>query len=196
MYDPYMATITKRDPLTGRNIASDHTGKRFGKLTILHPTEKRCPNGYVIWRVQCDCGKEVNYPAYRFTNRRSPTRTCGCGPKGRRPIPNNGSHFNMAFTKAKQSARDRGLYFALPHDVFCAMITKPCFYCGTPPEMKRAKNLSGTVSRHGIDRISSSKGYTLDNCVPCCAQCNVAKLAQSVDEFKAWIKRAYLHLFC
>ena len=49
--------------------------------------------------------------------------------------------------------------------------------------------------RNGIDRIDSSKGYSVDNCVPCCAKCNYAKHDLSIDDFKNHIEKIYKHLF-
>lgn len=37
------------------NYWKDLTGKTFGKLTVLSPTEKRS-NGSIIWRCKCECG--------------------------------------------------------------------------------------------------------------------------------------------
>lgn len=39
------------------------------------------------------------------------------------------------------------------------------------------------VDCNGIDRIDSSKGYTEDNCRPCCTQCNTLKLDYTEQEF-------------
>jgi len=46
-------------------------------------------------------------------------------------------------------------------------------------------------AHNGIDRIDSSKGYTIDNCVSCCTECNYAKHEMSVDEYKSFIQRVY-----
>lgn len=35
----------------------------------------------------------------------------------------------------------------------------------------------------GIDRIDSNKNYTINNCVPCCGQCNIMKLDYSQKDF-------------
>lgn len=43
----------------------------------------------------------------------------------------------------------------------------------------------------GLDRRDSSRGYDLDNVVPCCRACNVAKNDMTVDEFRAWLLRVY-----
>lgn len=36
---------------------------------------------------------------------------------------------------------------------------------------------------NGIDRIDSSKGYSIDNCVPCCTMCNRMKLDYKLSDF-------------
>ena len=38
--------------------ATDHAGKRYGKLLALEPLDKR-QGGGVVWRCRCDCGNEV-----------------------------------------------------------------------------------------------------------------------------------------
>lgn len=61
----------------------DISGKRFGLLVAIEPTEKRVPsNGCVIWRCQCDCGNihYVNGNALRFGR----TQSCGCVRNNRR----------------------------------------------------------------------------------------------------------------
>ena len=39
---------------------NDYTGLKFGKLTVLAPTEKRDKNGSLYLLCQCDCGKTVD----------------------------------------------------------------------------------------------------------------------------------------
>ncbi len=41
----------------------------------------------------------------------------------------------------------------------------------------------------GIDRVDSSVGYSMNNCIPCCKVCNWSKTNQSVGEFLAWAQR-------
>ena len=47
----------------------------------------------------------------------------------------------------------------------------------------------------GIDRVDSSKDYNIDNVVPCCAMCNLAKRNYSDEDFLKWIKRVYEYNF-
>lgn len=41
-------------------------------------------------------------------------------------------------------------------------LSKPCSYCGFPST--------------GLDRIENSIGHTIENCVPCCSECNSARM--------------------
>lgn len=54
----------------------DLTGKRFGKLVVLSPTEKRMDGGSIVWKCQCDCGKLAEVSARRLI--RGKVRSCGC----------------------------------------------------------------------------------------------------------------------
>lgn len=45
---------------------------------------------------------------------------------------------------------------------------KPCTYCGYPST--------------GFDRKDNSIGHTLENCVPCCKECNVARMDNFTHE--------------
>ncbi len=58
---------------------ADITGRRFGRLVALHPTEKRDSIGGIIWHCRCDCGgdTEVSYNNLMYANQQS----CGCKKK-------------------------------------------------------------------------------------------------------------------
>lgn len=56
----------------------DLTGRRFGKLLCLEPTEERGANGGVVWRCRCDCGNECLAVGTRLTQ--GYKKSCGrCG---------------------------------------------------------------------------------------------------------------------
>ena len=59
--------------------ATDHTGKRYGKLVALEPVENR-QGGGVMWRCKCDCGNEVLVRGNNLANGKR--RCCGkCLPR-------------------------------------------------------------------------------------------------------------------
>ena len=70
-------------------------------------------------------------------------------------------------------AKSRSLNFNLTIEEFDRLTKQTCNYCGNYSKIDRFKNLPYGVS--GIDRIDSSNGYYLENCVPCCNMCNLMK---------------------
>lgn len=58
--------------------AENITAQRFGRLVALEPTKERS-SGSVVWKCQCDCGREttVSYNCLVSGN----TKSCGCLPK-------------------------------------------------------------------------------------------------------------------
>lgn len=56
-------------------MSKNLTGKRFGRLTALSPTDQRV-NGRVVWRCQCDCGNEIDVVSSYLVS--GETRSCGC----------------------------------------------------------------------------------------------------------------------
>ena len=44
---------------------------------------------------------------------------------------------------------------------------------------------------NGVDRIDNNSGYDIDNCAPCCHQCNWAKKNLTKADFLNWIERVY-----
>ena len=115
-------------------------------------------------------------------------------------------NFAIVLNRYKQNARKRNKTFELSSKQFLELTRKNCFYCGDPPN-----NLEYTryTSRHpkankpkcqksfvysGIDRVDSSKGYILDNCVPCCNRCNMSKLHHPQKTFLEMVYKVYHNL--
>ena len=72
---------------------------------------------------------------------------------------------NRRYSSARGLAKRRGYEFSLSKTEFLALISLPCHYCGG----------ALPVTRGGLDRVDNSKGYTFDNVVPCCSDCNRIK---------------------
>lgn len=73
-----------------------------------------------------------------------------------------------------QSAKRRNLQWALNDHECHTLFTAACHYCAESPP---------AASLNGIDRIDSTKGYTRDNVVACCKQCNWAKGRLTYHQF-------------
>ena len=59
----------------GTNLRKDYTGQRFGRLVAVECTGKyRGKN--LIWKLQCDCGNEIELPVSQFVSGK--TKSCGC----------------------------------------------------------------------------------------------------------------------
>lgn len=71
------------------------------------------------------------------------------------------------YTYIKHDAKRRNIHFDLTKKQYAELIKdKKCHYnCGS--------EISDTCA--GLDRLDSSKGYTLSNVVPCCRSCNTMK---------------------
>jgi len=171
----------------------DITGQVFGKLTVIgfsHVTE----NGQAKWDVSCECGgsNKVTYGNLIYGN----TLTCGCSRKeGRNKKAVGVSSFNNRYGSYKQAAKVRNLIFDLSKDQFKEIVTQPCHYCGSEEFMPfTAQNCNGHFYGHGVDRIDSSKGYFIENCLPCCRRCNTMKLDMPYDVFINHMKKILNHL--
>ena len=55
---------------------SDLSGRRFGLLTALYPTERRDSGGTVMWYCACDCGGEIYASRERLLAQK--IKSCGC----------------------------------------------------------------------------------------------------------------------
>lgn len=183
----------------------DLTGERFGHLSVERralvsetPKDKYKLDFCRWWMTKCDCGKLVVVNTKRLNNG---VASCGC-------FSGRTKSFGEA---AKQSlyrwyaagAKRRKKIFDLTFEQFVSITSRPCNYCGAEPRSTwvHHKRKDGSPKYHGgylhngVDRVDSSKGYSANNCVPCCKACNYAKNDKSVAEFKAWVQAVYTNLF-
>ena len=101
---------------------------------------------------------------------------------------------HRVYRSYKHNAERRNLSFDFNEDDLIAMTQAPCHYCGEKgSNVYNEKGSNGIFRYNGIDRVDSSKGYSINNCVPCCKMCNVAKSTRSVNDFLTWAHRVYSH---
>jgi 5-methylcytosine-specific restriction endonuclease McrA len=98
----------------------------------------------------------------------------------------------------KKSAKNRKKDFTLTEEQFKFLTKQNCYYCNEIPKNKHMITSKDKLWQeanaylyNGIDRIDSNQGYTIDNCVTACKQCNQAKMALSQKEFFEWLKKIY-----
>lgn len=71
---------------------------------------------------------------------------------------------------------------------YASLIQQECYYCGKTNSQK-----DGEFYHNGIDRLDSTKGYTEQNCVPCCTKCNMAKGSLTTREFLNLVNDIYMN---
>jgi len=76
------------------------------------------------------------------------------------------THVNTRLDSIKRSAQTRGIEWNLEDEQAKLMMTTECIYCN---------HIDLEVRVNGIDRLDSSKSYTMENCRPCCKNCNYMK---------------------
>jgi 5-methylcytosine-specific restriction endonuclease McrA len=119
--------------------------------------------------------------------------SCGClNPAGGKKTHATPQVVNELIGWYIYGASQRDLVFALTHEQCFALFVRKCTYCGILPYTVKKHKL-GAFLYNGIDRVDNQKGYTLENSVPCCKTCNLAKHKLSLSEFKAWIQRIAYH---
>ena len=164
----------------------DLTGKIFGRLTVDSYSHSDGPNAKkkrAMWNVTCSCGTKKIVAGANLKHRG--VYSCGCAKKeGLNKKPIGVASFNSKFGSYKHWAKKRNLSWELSESEFLEIVFQPCHYCGVVESTThQANKCNGAFKSNGIDRKDSSKGYELDNCLPCCPKCNIMKMDMDYDEF-------------
>lgn len=85
------------------------------------------------------------------------------------------------YNSYKFGAKARGKEWDITYSQFKSYWNKPCYYCGR------------RIDTIGLDRIDNGLGYSINNVVPCCIDCNSGKRCMSESEFLRWIELVYIH---
>jgi len=143
-------------------------GNKYGKLTVISEHSKT-RNGHKRYTCICDCGNNCNVLGTHLIQ--GNTKSCSCD----RPIGKthkqwtgfeeiSGDFWNQLQRNANGSKGRRQLVFNLEKEDLWKLYLKQDKKCALSKlEIyfpKRNKDISATAS---LDRIDSSKGYTLDN---------------------------------
>ena len=173
-------------------------GKTFGRLTVIGMIGNRADRVAtgVYWSCRCACGSTTQ--VHGKSLRDGTTSSCGCVGteklRQRTTKPKGIAVRNQAVRSVHVSARTRGISVDLTNDQILELFVQPCAYCGSgASNLSRHPDSAGEFAYNGIDRVNNAVGYTIENCVTCCKDCNYAKRDRSADEFRAWIRRCYEH---
>ena len=190
------------------NRGSNIVGQRFGRLVVIRKDKlRRSPSGEGrrYYLCKCDCGKEKVIRKNNLIHKHRPTKSCGCIPieksRQRQRLSYGEASFNALYLSYKHDAKYRNLVFELNKEQFKKITKENCHYCGTKPAKEYSrkdqsgKEFYGDYVYNGIDRINNNEGYIIQNCVPCCKECNYFKKALSEGAFLGRIKKIYEYRF-
>lgn len=170
----------------------DETGNKFGKLTVIKRSRKKTRKAF--WDCLCDCGN--NYSARGDKLRANLTTNCGCDSYDKtlktKELEHGESQFNALYSSYQCNAKQKEIEFNINKIQFKLIVNSNCHYCGEQPHdtFKKAR-LRGIYIYTGIDRKNNDIGYTLENSVPCCTDCNYMKSNMPYDYFIEKIKTIY-----
>jgi hypothetical protein len=170
----------------------DLRGVKFGRLRAVYKIDSK-------WYCECDCGRNKIIEGSSLRGGRS--NSCGCGHKKVISKPPGKTGFRLLFMRYTNNAKSRGFDFPFTEEEFKNIITQECFYCGEKPRPFNAYCRKGEkvarikgrydqwyvdrswINVNGIDRMDSNLPYSIENCVPCCVECNISKMRKSTFEF-------------
>lgn len=160
-------------------------GKIYGNALVLEQIKDA--QGRTKFKCKCICGRQISPKRPGVLLRPEGTGCQSCQAKKR---PKQSSEEKL-FKEYRNSARGRKFDFDIDLEQFKIMISQNCHYCNSLPSPR--KNYDESFVCNGIDRIDNLLGYSLENCVPCCSMCNIAKNNNSYDSFLSWIDKLVLY---
>lgn len=153
-------------------------GDRVGKWTIIERVANKKRHPY--FSCLCDCGilRDVAWSSLR----RGQSNSCGCGKSN--ILPKGLAGLRRLLYNYRNNAKKRGLIWDIDEFQIIHLTQQRCHYCGIEPNMRQYGNqINGDYIYNGMDRVDNDIGYTLDNVVPCCKQCNKMKSDTTRDKF-------------
>ena len=194
-----MGAVTgRRKPGPKSLPKEDLVGRRFDRLEVVS-YHGPLGHGHHAWDCRCECGSHKVVSRNQLMMGK--VRSCGCLQEelyakmredciAKNTKPAGVAAFNAHYNSYLQRSRDKKIVFELSQEQFRELSGRPCFYCGSPPELRYVKEYyNGPCVTNGLDRVDNSRGYIADNVVACCAICNKAKRDLPIATFTAWLDR-------
>lgn len=175
-------------------------GKTFRNVLVLRESNKVSTRGkrhIICLCILCNQEFETTRTNLHKINGCGCSKTNGQRVPGRytgiHGLPPGESMRNRQLRQYKRGARDRGLCWELTQEEFNTLTSGTCIYCGSGPSLHTADRVKPGYL-NGIDRLDSSKGYTPDNCVTCCSDCNEMKMGRTRSEFMTHVNNIVNYL--
>lgn len=168
----------------------DLTNQVFNRLTVIKFSHTN--KGKTYWEAYCTCGKVIIVRSDNLTT--GETQSCGCLQSER--VKNSNTKHGLCAAVAvyhayKSNATKRNIPLSITFDEFYDITSKDCYFCGCKPKNTKTLRKSNIFIYNGIDRLNNMLGYTIENCVPCCKICNIAKQQLTEKDFYAWVSSVY-----
>ena len=185
-----MQKLEKRNtyPPTDARIKK-HVGNTYNRLTIMSFSHVG-KNNHLYYECKCLCGNIKNICLTHLTSGK--IKSCGCLKKELDYAKHKkDSASKSLYRHYKQNAKYKNREFSLTFDEFLNITSQNCFYCGRKPISELNYKNRSFYSYNGIDRKDNIQGYTKNNALPCCSDCNYFKSNLDYDKFLEMIKRIY-----
>jgi hypothetical protein len=183
---------------------TDIVGIRFDRLLVVSINrientdyKYRKKKKTVYYNCECLCGRKK--VLIRSSILRRFSHACGCIYKEKKVslIKEQiklGNHplYAYLYNDNKNQAKYTNKEFTLTFEEHKSIVSQECHYCNEPwsnSVNKKGYEKYGGLQCNGIDRKDSSKGYTLENSLPCCKICNRAKNNMKYEDFLQYLKR-------
>lgn len=171
-------------------IEKDYTNEKFNSWTVLYKTPKnkiKVKNKKGRWTCQCDCGFIEDKSVYIVIHNKS--KSCGC-------LRDNGRYQGYEsvsksyFSRIIEGADKRNLKVTItPKNIWDLYIKqdKKCALSGVEVVfIRNYRSWKSGEQTASVDRIDSTKGYTLDNIQIVHKKVNFMKQELSDKEFIEW----------
>lgn len=195
-----VGSFRKRKPQCRKcKTAPPEVGTKYGDWTF--EQVGRWPGGERFFEFSHSCGARVKHRSLRLVDKKKCKK---CEARIAYRSQTEQVVLNDMYRKYKGAAKKRKYDFLLTRSEFANLVVSKCYYCHREPfldrkiQPARRKKWHGDarMKLNGVDRMDNTKGYTIENSVPCCSTCNTAKLCMTLTEWREmvglWAKAAGL----
>lgn len=164
-------------------LAKNLQGQTFGRLKVLYRNNDKIGAkwGGAHWWCLCICGQHKSILSKELKS--GTTLSCGCLRDEKIRLVNLKRPYEHAYNRLLHTASLRNQKVAITYEDFLNFVSqKTCHYCLNHVLWSECRN--DKMGGYNIDRKDNTVGYTLNNCVVCCARCNFGK--NNIFSYDEW----------